>query len=206
MTDSTVNVDALWASMTGAAAAHPGQLSAQATSTEQTDGQRTQNRHSDSKADGMARLNPPAPTTGPLAEDIITIKRSFVFAGETITEEKQVARSSAEARLHLDSLAAQEPTSTSATASTNPRLRRPRKRASIFDPGAASQLSAPQPKPKLNTIEKSKVDWAGFVDKEGISDELDEHSRAKEGYLGRMDFLGRVHANREAEARREKKM
>jgi len=55
--------------------------------------------------------------------------------------------------------------------------------------------------PKLNTVEKSRLDWAQYVDEEGIKDELNVHSKAKEGYLGRMDFLGRVDANREEERR-----
>ncbi len=59
---------------------------------------------------------------------------------------------------------------------------------------------------KLNTIEKSKLDWAGFVDKEGIKDDLDGHSRAKDGYLDRMGFLGRVQAKKEDEVRKAKKI
>ena len=45
------------------------------------------------------------------------------------------------------------------------------------------------------------MDWAGYVDAEGMKEELDGAGRAKEGYLGKMDFLGRVEAKREGERR-----
>ncbi|KAI5301722.1 swr complex subunit [Ascosphaera pollenicola] len=52
---------------------------------------------------------------------------------------------------------------------------------------------------KLNTVEKSKLDWVTYVDRSGIKEDLDTHSRAKEGYLDRMDFLRRVDEKREEE-------
>jgi hypothetical protein len=48
---------------------------------------------------------------------------------------------------------------------------------------------------------KSKLDWATYVDREGIQDELDVHSRAKDSYLHRTDFLGRLEARQEEERR-----
>ncbi len=153
-----------------------------------------------------------------LEEEMITIKRTYDFAGETISEEKRVPKSSAEARLYFESQQA----TTAATQDANRKaaLRRPKKRISTFDPGAAAGASNPTSSTslstakqgvggavggvKLNTIEKSKLDWAGFVDKEGIKEDLDEHGRAKEGYLDRMDFLGRVHANRDQDLQKAK--
>jgi len=58
---------------------------------------------------------------------------------------------------------------------------------------------------KLNTVEKSRHDWAGFVDKAGIAEELDEHGKSKASYLGRKDFLNRTENIREDE-RREARM
>lgn len=55
---------------------------------------------------------------------------------------------------------------------------------------------------KLNVVEKSRMDWAGFVDKEGIKDDLELAGRSKESYASRQDFLARVEANREEDARR----
>jgi len=57
---------------------------------------------------------------------------------------------------------------------------------------------------RLNVVDKSRLDWTGYVDKEGIAEELDEHGKAKEAYLGRMDFLADVEARREEERRRLK--
>jgi hypothetical protein len=57
---------------------------------------------------------------------------------------------------------------------------------------------------KLNVVDKSRMDWTGFVDKEGIAEELDTHGKTKEAYLGRMDFLAGVEARREEERKRVK--
>ncbi|KAK2762284.1 swr complex subunit [Arachnomyces sp. PD_36] len=104
-------------------------------------------------------------------------------------------------------------------------LRRPLRRISRFDPnppgaikrswekqatailnGSASpdageESSAAAKGPKLNTVEKSKLDWAAYVDRAGIKDDLNVHSKAKEGYLGRMEFLNRLEDKREEERR-----
>jgi Bucentaur or craniofacial development len=42
---------------------------------------------------------------------------------------------------------------------------------------------------KLNVLEKSRLDWAGFVDKEGIQDDLKRFN--KDGYIERQEFLKR---------------
>ncbi|KAH9870157.1 hypothetical protein J1614_007079 [Plenodomus biglobosus] len=52
---------------------------------------------------------------------------------------------------------------------------------------------------KLNVVDKSRMDWTGFVHKEGIAEELDTHGKTKEAYLGRMQFLAGVQARREEE-------
>ena len=43
---------------------------------------------------------------------------------------------------------------------------------------------------KLNVLEKSRLDWAGFVDKEGIQDDLKQFN--KDGYVERQEFLKRT--------------
>lgn len=55
---------------------------------------------------------------------------------------------------------------------------------------------------KLNTVEKSKMDWAGFVDKSGIREELEVAEKAKGSYMHQKEFLERVEGKREEEARR----
>ena len=131
-------------------------------------------------------------------EDMITINRTYVFAGETVTEEKIVPKSSAEAQLYL-----QAQQNSASSTSHHPSLRRPLKRKSRFEPnpeGIVKGLPANTNKgPKLNVVEKSKLDWAGYVDKEGMQDELKVAEKAKDGYLSRTDFLGRMEAKREDE-------
>lgn len=57
---------------------------------------------------------------------------------------------------------------------------------------------------KLNVVDKSRLDWTGFVHQEGIADELDVHGKTKEAYLGRMQFLAGVEAKQEEERKRVK--
>lgn len=202
---ATVDVDELWAKM------NSGPKTPTATEKRETIRGTSKEPSDYSVASALDKssngtIRPIATSEGPVtrsdAEDMISIKRTYIFAGETITESKLVPKSSAEARLHLQS---QSPAPNMST--QKPALRRPKKRTSMFDtkppdspstatPSAAGTLSAG---PKLNTVEKSKLDWAGYVDKEGIKDELDGAEKAKEGYLGKMDFLGRMGAKREEE-------
>lgn len=132
-------------------------------------------------------------------EEMINIKRTYAFAGETITEEKTVPKSSAEAQLYLQSQQT-DPNHTSKPG-IQPPLRRPKKRTSMFERpleslGQASNASMGKG-PKLNTIEKSKLDWAGYVDREGMKDELDGAEKSKDGYLGKKEFLDRVVAKKD---------
>jgi hypothetical protein len=65
-----------------------------------------------------------------------------------------------------------------------------------------SSSRAPQPATKLNTVQKSKLDWAGFVDKEGLREDLELAGKSKDAYVSRADFLARSDVRREDEARR----
>ncbi|KAK6353161.1 swr complex subunit [Orbilia brochopaga] len=129
--------------------------------------------------------------TIPVEKDgMITIKRTYEFAGETVTEEKQVPANSFEARAYLSSLQTGVTPSASTSTPAKP-LRRPMRKASKFDPGIGG--GAAKKATKLNSLEKSRLDWAGFVDKEGIGEELDRKRReGGDSYLERQDFLGRV--------------
>ncbi|KAI8147606.1 bucentaur or craniofacial development-domain-containing protein, partial [Fennellomyces sp. T-0311] len=44
--------------------------------------------------------------------------------------------------------------------------------------------------PKMNTLEKSRLDWQGYVDREGIRDDL--KYKNKDGYMEKVAFLQRV--------------
>lgn len=267
-----MDVDALWATMNSSTSANKTAtaLSVQTTTGDngvELDPVQASDPAGNEVEAGQGVTNPsavgkPSRSSSHVDEEMVTIKRTYEFAGEIISEEKRVPKSSAEGRLYLDSLQQQQArtlNSPSSSASkqknaSTPALRRPKKRSSMFDPhstststgtatsalsSSTSLTSAPttkttssttnsqgtmttagtpshhahaastasaRPKQTLNTVEKSKLDWAGFVDKEGITDELDEHGRAKEGYLGRMDFLGRVQANREEDLKKAKKL
>ena len=194
-------------------------------------------------------------------EEYITIKRTTKFAGEVTTEQRQVLKSSKEAKIYLaeleterrkkeqveaskekapESMPESPPESPSATAAQGTLLvRRPLKRPSRFDPNphgevrnlpphlqlrwprnkvveppqtlAANQITGRMLPPKLpaaaklNVVQKSRHDWAGFVDQAGLAEELDVHGRSKKSYLERTDFLNRVADKREAERKDAKR-
>lgn len=57
--------------------------------------------------------------------------------------------------------------------------------------GLASKLSGNK-KPKLSTLEKSKLDWDTFKQDEGIAEDLKTFNQGKMGYLERKAFLERA--------------
>lgn len=150
-------------------------------------------------------------------QKMIKIKRTYKFAGEMITEEKVVPKDSAEAKAFMSSGEniefAEVDAVATAAADAALNLRRPLRKVSRFDPNPTGMIKKSWEKqpllevtdtatgPKINTVEKSRLDWAQYVDQAGIKDELRTHSKAKEGYMGRMDFLGRMEARRDEEAR-----
>jgi hypothetical protein len=157
------------------------------------------------------------------APAMIRINRTYNFAGQVHTEEKLVARDSAEAKVYLASLGENADPDALAVEvdDQQPTKKMPRKAfRSIFEPSAdrliqrsdlnlgmgvrlkAREQAAQKDAKKLNTVEKSRMDWAGYVDKEGIKDELVLAGKSKTSYAARQDFLARSEAVREDEARR----
>lgn len=201
--ETTVDIDAIWARMNASKTPSAGRANKNeekiAEKASEASPLKDQTRETTSVA---ANAQGVVPAEASIAEDMILIKRTYEFAGETVAEEKQVPKSSAEARLYLAAVAAQQNPTTSTPNKKTP-LRRPKKRTSMFEPPPDdSPLSTAGSKgkgTKLNTIEKSKLDWAGYVDKEGIKDELEGAEKAKDGYLGRMDFLDKMSAKREGD-------
>ena len=126
----------------------------------------------------------PVSNTAVSTEETIKIKRTYEFAGQTITEEKEVPKTSAEAKAYLASIHTPSGSSGTATAA-KPTARRPVKRKSNLEEMAKGGKPA-----KLNVLEKSRLDWAGFVDKEGINDDLKRFN--KDGYVERQEFLKRT--------------
>ncbi|KAK1250119.1 hypothetical protein MKX08_010122 [Trichoderma sp. CBMAI-0020] len=193
----TVDVDAIWAEMIagGSSTSRPPENAEDMTVDE------NEKPVADEKRDSKEDESP-----------MIRIKRTYNFAGRVHTEEKLVPRDSAEAKLYLASQEGEAPPDA-------PPAKRLTKKAfrSAFEPilegttsrtdlnlGLAARMKAAneaQAK-KLNTVEKSRMDWAGFVDKEGIKDDLELAGKSKDSYASRQDFLARSEALRENEAQR----
>ncbi|KAK7430037.1 swr complex subunit [Neonectria magnoliae] len=200
----TVDVDALWAQMVSGPIA-----GAKSNETQDTAKPDTEGATIDEIVDVKQISNPTAPNDPSV---MIRIKRTYNFAGRVHTEEKLVPRDSAEAKLYLASQAPDAPTK-------EPTAKRITRKAfrSAFEPlidplpqradlnlGMAARIKAgkeAQAK-KLNTVEKSRMDWAGYVDKEGIKDELELAGKSKDSYTAREDFLARSEAKRDEDSRR----
>ncbi|KAL2128857.1 hypothetical protein VTI74DRAFT_8562 [Chaetomium olivicolor] len=197
----TIDVDALWAQMTS-----------------EPVGRRDDSATTQLSQDGPKPSSQPQPGSKPTEEsDLIRIKRTYNFAGKVVTEEKLVPRDSAEAKLYLAENGADPNSLSEDTSQTQKRV--PRKAfRSAFEPvaadgvpqrsdlhlGMAQRLRARElaNAKKLNTVEKSRMDWAGFVDREGIKDELELAGKSKHSFAARQDFLARSEMVREEEARR----
>ncbi|KAI0883631.1 BCNT-domain-containing protein [Annulohypoxylon maeteangense] len=209
----TIDVDDLWAKMTAVPL-----LSSNAN--EEAEAEKENQRPTQDSTDGLLKgardkLQQNFEGGGD-SLSMIKIKRTYNFAGKVHTEEKLVPRDSAEAKLYL---ASQDPKTAEDVEAEDGQPRRKPRRAfrSIFEPvveglaqredlnlgmDARLQLREQAKAKKLNVVEKSRMDWAGFVDKEGIKDELELAGKSKQSYVNRQDFLDRVTANKDEEARR----
>ncbi|OBR14182.1 bucentaur or craniofacial development [Colletotrichum higginsianum IMI 349063] len=230
----TVDVDAIWAQMLAGQTATPSPAGQGNTTVGEAEtpvtkqpgaGAAADAAATEAEAEAAAPTKPDGVTAAGDPAETIRIKRTYNFAGKVHTEEKLVARSSAEAKLYLASLgkdASAAALESGADADADEEPKRVLKKAfrSAFEPVVevanqrradlnlgvtlriqAREKAAAQAK-KLNTVEKSKMDWAGFVDKEGLKDELELAGRAKGSYAERQDFLARSEAKRDEEARR----
>lgn len=173
---------------------------------------------------GLPSLDVVEETPGTLddsPDSMIMIKRTYNFAGQVHTEQKLVPRDSAEAKLYLASQEGAADPSTEDTSLPLVKPKRPTKtvRRSVFEPiidlpqrtdlhfGARKDTGVEitatgKDAKKLNTVEKSAMDWAGFVDKEGIKDDLSAAGKSKGAYRARQEFLARVEQKKDEEARR----
>lgn len=102
-----------------------------------------------------------------------TLKSIFEFAGEAV----EIPTKSA------------EPAEESPAAASKPLLSGVKRPAGG---GLGSVLDQLTKKTKLTVLEKTKLDWDGFKDNEGISEELQTHNRGRDGFLQRRDFLQRT--------------
>lgn len=193
--DSTFDADSVWAMMKD-----------EGLSTVE----KNQNKRSPSSGleDG-AKEDKTQSTDSRLKEEYVTIKKVYKFAGKVEVEEKQVLKSSDEAiayfksQDHKNSEIATPENATEKNTDTNTselgvkETGKKRKNSASARKGPVKrrqgslldELNSLKPK-KLNTLEKSKLDWLGYVDQAGIKDELTLHN--KDGYLTKKDFLSRV--------------
>ncbi|XP_072278993.1 craniofacial development protein 1 [Pyxicephalus adspersus] len=117
----------------------------------------------------------------------VTITKVFDFAGEEVRVTKEVDSSSKEAKEFIKEKGQTQespaPARTSVAAGSG-----------VKRPGGMSNILGKlgSKKQKISTLEKSKMDWESFKEKEGIGDELAIHNRGKDGYIERMAFLERV--------------
>ncbi|SCU96973.1 LAMI_0F08416g1_1 [Lachancea mirantina] len=148
-----------------------------------------ESRNRSQKRSSIMSLQPISSTDALMGEEQVLIERSFKFANEVVHEKKWVPKSSAGGYEFLRTQKAKNSRDVNevkkATNDYGMTLRRPLKRPPILE-----QIIAGALKPKLTTLEKSKLDWVAYVDKEGINEELTLHN--KDGYLAKQDFLSRV--------------
>ncbi|CAK7199962.1 swr complex subunit [Sporothrix eucalyptigena] len=245
----TVDVDALWSQMMGGGSNETKpqtDLSSLATAAMFAATARDEGESGDASKKDTEDPNAPTATTAPSSaqSEMIKIRRIYNFAGEVHTEEKIVARDSAEAKLYLAEVGTDSVEIVTLDANgaevdakdgedDQPKRLPPRKAfRSAFEPildpslvqigartdldlGLAARLQARErtalqkqqqaaydQAKKLTTVEKSRMDWAGFVDREGIQDELAVAGKSKGAFVDRQQFLARTEMRREEEARR----
>ena len=162
-------------------------------------------------------------------EPTITIPHTYTFAGQTHTSTKIVPASSKEAQAYLASKdrksttttgpALRRPLARKGLLDPNPQClikgvaRPPRSdlptsiggqgtrhlnaatKAKVWEVGKKKEV-------KLNTVEKSKLDWEAEVERQGLREELEKAEKSGGSYLGRMEFLGRGDQLREGEAKK----
>lgn len=118
----------------------------------------------------------------------ITVTKVYDFAGESVSVTKEVDASSKEGKAELkkqDGDDTQTDTCTDSPQTQNIGVKRP-------SAGLGGILDKINKKPKMGTLEKSKLDWDTFKKKEGIEEELTIHNRGKQSYIERQNFLQRT--------------
>lgn len=157
----------------------------------------------------------PSPSTlpseeAPGKEELVKVTRTYKFAGDIISEEKWISKSQYEKEQQSASEKKKEDdekkAKADAIAPSKPVFKGKlggvpgRKKPSRLADMAASVGLKPT---KLNTLEKSKMDWNTYVSKEGIRDELTHHN--KDGYMEKKEFLDRAREKHESDLKAARK-
>lgn len=146
---------------------------------------------------------PPKTEQAVASGDMISVPHTYKFAGEMHTSTKLLPRSHPEAVSYLASLSSSSSTQSIANAQKPiPRPGPRKKKSSLASLAAAASTAKPT---KLNTLEKSKLDWESFkqTPSGGLTqqerDEIEQQTKGgasglgnMKGYLERQDFLDRV--------------
>ena len=219
--DVTVDVNRLWADLNSVAVGRPSQPPSAPTKPDD-DGIQPRPRN-DAEAAALSAPSGTSAATNDGDDDMITTVRRMDYAGEIIEVEDRVARSSKKGRAHL----ARHPPV--ADEETPLPLQRPLKRPSLFEPNphaivkgvprerlrpVLSAASSPggaalsgvvsernHRAEKMTTVQKSAVDWHGYVEREGLKEELDVYGKSRTGFLEKEAFLDRAAGAREMAAR-----
>ncbi|GAC74339.1 hypothetical protein PANT_11d00011 [Moesziomyces antarcticus T-34] len=145
-------------------------------------------------------------TQGALAatagEEMVAVPTTFTFAGEVQASTRLLPRTHPDAIAYLSQSTSKAPAAPVATPAARPAPGPRRKKTSSLATLSAAATAKPT---KLNTLEKSKLDWDSFKhDRTAMSqqerDQLDAQTTGgsrglgdMKGYLDRRDFLDRVH-------------
>ncbi|KAF2357952.1 BCNT-C domain [Trinorchestia longiramus] len=125
--------------------------------------------------DAASRIKPPES----IKASTVKVTKIFEFAGEEVRVEEEVAADSAAARQ------AHAPQASSSNAGSLPV-----KRSSSNLSSLVSALG--NKKQKLSTLEKTKLDWQSYKSQQGLEDELLLHTKSKDTYLDKQEFLQRA--------------
>ncbi|KAK9478928.1 bucentaur or craniofacial development-domain-containing protein [Lipomyces japonicus] len=128
-------------------------------------------------------------------DDYATITETYEFAKQVMTREKRVKKNSPEAQEFFKrQTQSKVTTATTATTAIGQPPKRPGPPPRRRKPSSLDAMANKGKPTKINTLEKSKMDWQDFVQNEGIEDDLKRHNKG--GYLLKQDFLQRVDEKR----------
>ncbi|XP_051165806.1 craniofacial development protein 1 [Leptopilina boulardi] len=120
----------------------------------------------------------------------ITMSKIFEFAGEKVDVENKTLLNSTENKLSTTKTENTKNINTPSIIKNN--VSKNQGTQKIGMGGISAVLGRLEKKTKINTLEKSKMDWDNFKKQENIEDEINTHNRGKEGYLEKQDFLQRA--------------
>nr|CAH8864490.1 unnamed protein product [Trichobilharzia regenti] len=126
----------------------------------------------------------------------VNVVKKYQFAGEEVEVTETVSKTANITKIPQN----QNNTSTN----TQP----PKLKSPTLGPGLTSALqnlkSTVNKLPRLSTLEKSRLDWKQYVQKESLEDDLKAHNKGKDGYLEKQAFVSRT-SEREYQYRQELK-